>query len=236
MRDYSRDYLLLVTRNGLVKKTPLREFEEVRRNGKIAFRLDGTEDSNGRGAAPEDALIAARLATNDTHVLLVSSNGYAIRFRIDDLREASRMSGGVRGMRLAPGAHVVGAETIEDGEDLLVVTARGLGKRTAVDEYPVQGRGGQGVKTLRLTDRTGPIAACRLVREGQELLVISRDGVVIRTDVASISRQGRDTQGVRIMQVGENDTVAAIAVISVGDVPANGRRNSRARANGRSGR
>jgi len=234
VRDYSRDYLVLATRNGLVKKTPLREFEEVRRNGKIAFRLDGPEDGNGRGAAPEDALIAARLATNDTHILLVSSNGYAIRFRIDDLREASRTSGGVRGMRLAPGAHVVGAETVEDGEDLLVVTARGLGKRTPVDEYPVQGRGGQGVKTLRLTDRTGPIAACRLVREGQELLVVSSDGVVIRTNVASISRQGRDTQGVRIMQVDENDAVAAIAVISVGEPEPRARRTPRARAsNGR---
>lgn len=230
-RNYARDYLLLVTRNGLVKKTPLREFEEVRRNGKIAFRLEGTESggTNGR-EGPSDALIAARLATNDTHVVLVSSNGYAIRFRINELREASRTSGGVRGMRLAPGAYIVGAETVEDGEDLLVVTARGLGKRTPIEEYPVQGRGGQGVKTLRLSARTGPIAAARLVREGQELLVISQDGVVIRTDVGSISRQSRDTQGVRVMQVGENDAVAAIAVVTVGTGEnANARRRARRR-------
>lgn len=226
VRDYSRDYLVLATRNGLVKKTPLREFEEVRRNGKIAFRLDHeAEGESGRSAFP-DALIAARFATNDTHLLMVSSNGYAIRFRIDDLREASRTSGGVRGIRLAPGARVVGVETVDDGEDLLVVTTRGLGKRTSIDEYPVQGRGGQGVKTLRLTPRTGEVAACRLVREDQEVLVVSADGVVIRTDVKSISRQGRDTQGVSIMKVGANDAVASIAVVPRG--PRNGDADSSA--------
>jgi len=237
VRDFSRDYMVLATRNGLVKKTPLREFAEVRRNGKLAMRLEGRDES-GRGAASADSLIAARVATNDTHVIMVSSDGFAIRFKIDDLREASRMSGGVRGIRLQNGERVVGVETVDDGEDLLVVTEKGYGKRTRVSEYPLQGRGGKGVKTLRITPRTGKIAAARLVRPEQEILVVSADGVVIRTPVRDVSRQGRDTQGVRIMQVGENDRVAAVAVVTVDDAngagaAAQGAGRQRGRKNGR---
>ena len=159
-------------RAGVIKKTLLKEFEEVRRNGKIAMRLDAG-----------DQLIAARIATNESHVLLVSSAGQAIRFKIDDLREASRTSGGVRGMKLAKGGYVVGVETIDDGDQLLAITERGFGKRTRLCEYPLQGRGGQGVKTLNITDRTGDVAACRIVQPGQELMLVSQDGIVIRTKV-----------------------------------------------------
>ncbi|MBN9494362.1 DNA gyrase subunit A, partial [bacterium] len=181
--------------------------EEVRRNGKIAMRLDDG-----------DQLIAARLASNESHVLMVSSAGQAIRFKIDDLREASRTSGGVRGMRLAKGGYIVCVETIDPEttvQQLLTITQNGFGKRTAVAEYPLQGRGGQGVKTLNITDKTGNVAACRIVEPGQELMLVSRDGIVIRTRVDSISLLGRNTQGVTVMRVGEGDEVASIAAFTM---------------------
>jgi DNA gyrase subunit A len=206
VKDYSRDFMLLATRNGIIKKTPLKEFEEVRRNGKIAMRIDDG-----------DQVIAARLAKNDTQVLLVSSEGMAIRFKIDDLREASRSSGGVRGMRLTRGGYVVGVETLDDGVHLLAITERGFGKRTSVDEYPVHGRGGQGVKTLNITDKTGNVAACRMVTPHMDLMIASRDGIVIRTKVESISLLGRNTQGVTVMRVGEGDQVASIAAFTMQD-------------------
>jgi len=209
VQSYDNDYILLATRNGVIKKTLLSEFEEVRRNGKIAMRLDDG-----------DQLIAARLASNESHVLMVSSAGQAIRFKIDDLREASRTSGGVRGMKLAKGGYIVCVETIDPEttvQQLLTITQNGFGKRTLVGEYPLQGRGGQGVKTLNITDKTGNVAACRIVQPGQELMLVSRDGVVIRTRVDSISLLGRNTQGVTVMRVGEGDEVASIAAFTMQD-------------------
>ncbi|MFN8508605.1 MAG: DNA gyrase subunit A [Dehalococcoidia bacterium] len=222
VQDYDRDFILLATRMGEIKKTKLSEFAEVRRNGKIAMRLDDG-----------DQLIAARVATNETNVLLVSSEGQAIRFKIDDLRDASRISGGVRGMKLPDGGYVVGVDTLDDGAHLLIISERGFGKRTAISEYPVQGRGGQGVKTLNITDRTGKVAACRVVDPAQQLLLVSRDGIVIRTRVDSISLIGRNTQGVSVMSVAEGDQVASIAVFLMQDervAPARAARNGRSEA------
>ncbi len=208
VKDYERDFILLATSEGVIKKTRLAEFAEVRRNGKIAMRLDDG-----------DQLIAARMAKDESHVLLVSSDGQAIRFKIDDLRDASRTSGGVRGMKLTKGGYVVGVETIDDGDQLLIISERGFGKRTLISEYRLTGRGGQGVKTLNITDRTGNVAACRIVAPGQELMLVSKDGIVIRTSVNSISLLGRVTQGVTIMRVGEGDQVSSIAAFTMDDGP-----------------
>ncbi len=206
IKSYDADFILLATRLGEIKKTSLKDFEEVRRNGKIAMDLE-----------PDDQLIAARLATNETHVILVSSEGQAIRFKIDDLRQASRTSGGVRGMKLANGGYVVGVETLDDGDQLLIISEKGFGKRTRVEEYPVQGRGGQGVKTLNITERTGKVAACRMVGPGQDLMLVTREGIVVRTRVDSISLIGRNTQGVTVMKVSEGDQVASIAAFTMTD-------------------
>jgi DNA gyrase subunit A len=209
VKDYTGAFMLLATRNGVIKKTKLSEFEEVRRNGKIAMRLDDG-----------DQLIAAHIATDETHVLLISSEGQAIRFKIDDLRDASRTSGGVRGMRLPPGGYVVGVETVEGGPDLLIISERGSGKRTDLEEYPVHNRGGQGVRTLNVTDRTGKVAACKVVHPDQQLMLVSREGIVIRTRVETISRIGRNTQGVSVFSVAEGDQVASIATFWMeGDEP-----------------
>ncbi len=206
VKDYAKDFLLLATRDGVIKKTKLSEFEEVRRNGKIAMRLDET-----------DQLIAVKIATDNTEVVLVSSEGQAIRFKIDDLRDASRTSGGVRGMKLPAGGYVVGVESTDEGPDLLIISEKGFGKRTSLAEYPVQGRGGQGVRTLNVTDRTGKVAACKTVEAEQHLLLVSIGGIVIRTRVDSISRIGRNTQGVTVMVVGEGDQVASIAAFALQD-------------------
>ncbi|GMV85759.1 MAG: DNA gyrase subunit A [Dehalococcoidia bacterium] len=221
IKSYDADFILLATRLGEIKKTLLKDFEEVRRNGKIAMDLE-----------PDDQLIAARLATNETHVILVSSEGQAIRFKIDDLRQASRTSGGVRGMKLAKGGYVVGVETLDDGEQLLIISEKGFGKRTRVEEYPVQGRGGQGVKTLNITERTGKVAACRMVGPGQDLMLVTREGIVVRTRVDQISLIGRNTQGVTVMKVAEGDQVASIAAFTMTDQAAARRAAENGNGNG----
>ena len=210
VKDYEHDFMVLATRQGQAKKTPLKEFEEVRRNGKIAMRLDDG-----------DELIAARLASEASDVVLVSSDGQAIRFGVRELRSASRVSGGVRGLKLKGDAYVVGAEAVHpeaaQPEQLVVITERGFGKRTEMEQYPVKGRGGQGVRTLNITPKTGNVAAVRMVAPNQELMLVSEDGILIRTKVDSISLLGRNTQGVTVMKVGETDRVASIANFDPGD-------------------
>ena len=207
VKDYEHDFLVLATRLGQAKKTPLKEFEEVRRNGKIAMRLDDG-----------DELIGARLAREGDDLALISSDGQAIRFAVRELRSASRISGGVRGIRLRDGAWVVGAEAVEaDGQQMLAITERGFGKRTELEQYPRKGRGGQGVRTLNITEKTGNVAAVRLVAPGQELMLVTEDGILIRTQVDTISLLGRNTQGVTVMKVGENDRVASIANFDPGN-------------------
>src|SRR5581483_1332887 len=197
--------MLLATKKGEIKKTPLKEFESVRRAGLIAM---GLEDG--------DELVFARLAKDNDHVVLVSSQGKAIRFGIGDLRSASRMSGGVRGMKISDTDDaVVAMEVVEEGAMLLTLSETGLGKRTDFSEYPPHGRGGQGVLTHNVTARTGRVVAARAVKANQQLMVISQSGIVMRTTVESISKVGRSAQGVHVMNVGQGDAVAEIAVIDL---------------------
>ena len=202
--DFSRDSMVLATAGGDVKRTPLEQFESVRRAGLIAMKLK-------RG----DSLIAAHGAADGHDALLISSGGRAIRFPVGSLRVASRASGGVRGMRLRTGERVVGLVIDTDGEDLLVVSEQGVGKRTPIAEYPTKGRGGKGMVTFRVTDRSGPLAVARAVTTGQEIILVSRDGIVMRTHAETISQQGRGTQGVAVMNIGEGDTLAALALIDL---------------------
>ena len=205
VKDFSRDSMVLATSGGQVKRTPLEQFASVRRAGLIAMRLDAN-----------DQLVAARAARDEDDVLIVSSGGRAIRFNVGKLRIASRASGGVRGMRLKDEATVIALVVSTDGDDLLVVTEHGAGKRTPMDQYPLKGRGGQGVLTFRLSDRTGPISVARAVRADQEVILVSRDGIVMRTRAETISQQGRSTQGVAVMNIGDDDAVAALAQIDLG--------------------
>jgi DNA gyrase subunit A len=231
-QSFDSDFMLLATKRGEIKKTPLSEFESVRRAGLIAMGLE-----------QGDELVFARLARDDDEVVMVSSQGKAIRFAVSELRSASRASGGVRGMRIGADDEVVALEVVESSSMLLTISETGLGKRTDFSEYPRHARGGQGVLTHNVTVRTGRVVAARAVKDDDELMVISTSGIVIRTSVGTISKVGRSTQGVQVMHPPAGDSVASVAVIDLSKPPpasengngasSNGRRVRRTGSNGR---
>ncbi|GCE05393.1 DNA gyrase subunit A [Dictyobacter aurantiacus] len=200
-KGISRDVLIVATKKGEVKKTSMSEFEVVRRQGLIAMNLED-----------DDELIGAKMAAKGDDVLLITARGQAIRFCVDDLRLASRTSGGVRGIRLDQDDRVVSLNLVKADSELLIVTEYGFGKRTPVDEYPRHNRGGSGVITSRISDKTGLVATARVVTDqDSDLMIISASGVVIRTDVNTIKISGRATQGVILMHVNKNDSIVAVA-------------------------
>ncbi len=200
-KGVSRDFMIVATKKGEVKKTAMSEFEVVRRSGLIAMNLE-----------EDDELIGAKLAHADDDVLLITAHGKAIRFTVAELRSASRMSGGVRGIRLSDGDIMVSLNLTPLGSQLLVVTENGYGKRTPIKDYPTHTRGGGGVITSKVTDKTGAVATARVITDkDNDLMIISAVGVVIRTDVSTIHVAGRATQGVRLMNLGEGDKVVAVA-------------------------
>jgi DNA gyrase subunit A len=201
----------MATANGEVKKTPLKDFKEVRKNGKIAMDLD-------KG----DGFVAAKLVHETDEVVLVTSNGQAIRFQVKELRSASRTSGGVRGISLARGGKVVAMEVVQPNHELFTITEKGFGKRTPYPDYPRKHRGGMGVRNYDITPKTGPVVAARTVDATQELIVISRDGIVIRTRMDSIRMTGRAAQGVSVINVAPGDSVASLATINMGTLNGNG--------------
>jgi len=205
IRDYDKDYMVMATAEGEVKKTPLADFKEVRRNGKIAMDLE-------KG----DEFIAAKLVHEDDEVVMITSNGQATRFPVGELRSASRTSGGVRGIKLAKGGKVVSLEVVTPGCELFSITENGYGKRTPFEDYPAHHRGGQGVRNYEITKKTGPVVASRTVSAAQELIVISKDGIVIRTRMDSIRMTGRSAQGVSVISVAPGDIVASLATIDMG--------------------
>src|SRR5229473_990280 len=200
-KGVSRDFMIVATKKGEVKKTAMDEFEVVRRSGLIAMDLE-----------EDDELIGAKLAHADDDVLMISAKGKAIRFTVAELRSASRTSGGVRGIRLAKGDRVVSLNLTPRDSELLAVTENGYGKCTPIDDYPTQTRGGGGVITLRVTEKSGPVATARVIYEhDNDLMIISAGGVVIRMDVDNIIRGGRATQGRRMMNLDDGDKVVAVA-------------------------
>ena len=203
---HSRDFMVMATKRGEVKKTSLDEFAVVRSLGLIAMDLE-----------PGDELIGARLVGASDQVMLISERGQAIRFEVAELRAASRTSGGVRGIRLDEHDSVTTLCAVQPDAEVLVVTTRGYGKRTPIAEYPTHGRGGGGVITARLTDKTGSVAAARILTEtDRDLMLISAEGTVIRTDWKSVAQCGRATQGVRLMNMASGDHVVA-ATTMLGD-------------------
>jgi len=197
---FDQDSLLMATKLGEIKRTPLSEFAAVRRNGLIAMNLE-----------PSDELISAKLARAIDHVVLITREGQCNRFAVRDLRAASRTSGGVRGIRLSGGDALVAMELVVPGGQLLTVSANGYGKRTPFDQYAAHARGTSGMANFKITDKTGPVVAARAVNGTRELMIISTEGVVLRTTVDSIRITGRSAQGVHIMNIGPNDSVASIA-------------------------
>ncbi len=204
-RTYSEGrYLLFSTRKGLVKKTEFKAYDTVlKADGIIALKIrDG------------DELIGVKLTDGDDDILLVSRNGSAVRFSERDVRPMGRDTTGVAGMKLRPGDEVISVNIARDDQDLLVVTQNGFGKRTRVEEYPAKGRGTMGVLTVRYTEARGRLAGAMIVKDGYEVMLISQDGTVIRQPAEGISRMGRATQGVRVMNLREGDQVSSIARVS----------------------
>jgi len=200
-KGISRDFMIVATKKGEVKKTPMDEFEVVRRNGLIAMKLED-----------DDELIGAKLAHAEDDVLLITAQGRAARFSVSELRSASRMSGGVRGIRLAQGDILVSLNLAPEEDALLVVSEYGYGKRTPISEYPRHSRGGGGVMAMRVTEKSGNIATARVITErDNDLMIISASGVVIRTDVNLVKTSSRVTQGVHLMNLNDGDTVVAVA-------------------------
>lgn len=199
-------YLLMATCRGEVKKTALARFASVRSSGLIAMDLE-------KG----DELAAACLGTDPDDVILVTQNGQSIKFAVSSLRASLRTSGGVRALRLIADDQVVSIDIAYADAFLLIVTAGGYGKLTAINDYPCQHRAGSGVRTFRTTDKTGEVAAAKVVTQSQQLMIISADGIITRTPVREkdprkgITVQGRSTQGVRLMRLGASDSVVAIA-------------------------
>jgi len=198
---YDDRYLVMVTRQGTVKKTALSEFDSPR-NGIIGITL-----------AEDDDLVDVFLTDGQRELVLVTAQGQAIRFNEDEVRPMGRAAQGVRGIRLDEGDQVVAAGEVSPGGDLLVITANGYGKRTPLDQYRRTARGGKGIRTLHLTEKTGPVIAARVVSPDEEVMLISSKGVMIRIAVKEVSVQGRVTQGVRLMRLDEDETVAAAGVL-----------------------
>ncbi|MDQ6772319.1 MAG: DNA gyrase subunit A [Candidatus Dormibacteraeota bacterium] len=203
--DDAARYMLMVTRRGVIKKTRTQEYANVRRNGLIAMNLQ-----------PGDELLAVTPTSGEDDILIASQLGKAVRFHEREVRAMGRDTQGVIGMRLGRGDLVAGMGVAQAGAELLVVTERGYGKRTPLAEYPLHHRGGQGVFTLKITDRVGRLATLRVTDDPEEeILLISAQGMVLRTSVGSIARIGRQTQGVTVMRVAAGDAIVALATVGV---------------------
>jgi DNA gyrase subunit A len=197
-------YMLMVTKNGYIKKTAMAEYANVRRNGLIAINLQ-----------EGDELDWVTPTSGSDEVIIATEQGKAIRFAETEVRAMGRDTQGVIGIKLSKGDAVAGMATVVEGGDLLVITQRGYGKRTPLAEYPIKHRAGQGVFTLKVTDRVGKLSALRVVRDPEEeILVITASGMVLRTQVGAISRIGRQTQGVIVMRLAPDDQVVAIAPVA----------------------
>ncbi len=199
------EFLMFATKHGMVKKTAIQAYDRSRRDGIIAINL-----------RDDDELISVRRVKTGEKVMMVSTAGKAIKWDESEARPMGRDTMGVKGMTIKPGEAVLGMEIAPHEAELFVVTERGYGKRTPVGEYPEHHRGGQGVKTIQVTPKKGPLAGMKIVGAAHELMLISEEGVVIRVKADDISKLGRSTQGVKVMNVAETDHVCAIARVAAG--------------------
>lgn len=203
IKEFSaRKYLFMATEKGIVKKTELTDFDTARKAGLIAITLDEDDD-----------LIGVRLTNGEQHILLGTREGLSIQFSEKDVRDMGRNAHGVKGISLNEEDAVVSMDTVKKDGEVLTVTEEGYGKRTPVSEYRNQTRGGKGIINTKVTDKTGKVVGLKVVRPGQELMLITIDGVVIRIDIDEISVISRNTQGVKLMNVGDSDRVVALASV-----------------------
>ncbi|RKY37890.1 MAG: DNA gyrase subunit A, partial [Candidatus Omnitrophota bacterium] len=202
-----KEYIFMATQKGLIKRTQLSLFSNLRRSGIFAINLTG-----------EDKLIGAAVATSGSEAVLITRKGFAIRFKVREIRPTGRKSAGVRGVKLTKGDGVVGMVVLNGGikkKDFYILTAteRGYAKRTHIDAYRTQSRAGKGIVNIKLTPKIGEVIAGTLVGQNDEVMCITQKGVLIRVKVESIRETGRITQGVKIINLGEDDRLASIVRI-----------------------
>jgi DNA gyrase subunit A len=200
--EYDKGYLIMGTKNGIIKKTELKEFKNIRRNGLIAINL-----------REEDELLKVKVTRGDAEIIIVTQGGYAIRFSEKDVRPMGRTATGVKAVTLRDGDIAVTMDIVVPEQELLVVSENGYGKRTPMDEYGIQTRGGKGLKTYKITEKTGRLVGARVVKEDDELMLINSNGVAIRINVSDISVTSRATMGVRLMRTLDEEQIVALAKI-----------------------
>ena len=199
--DSESAYLLFVTKNGLVKRTAMSEFDSIRQNGKIAITL-----------REFDELVGVKETTGDDEIIIAGSNGKAVRFHESDIRPMGRTASGVKGFNV-DGSIVVGAATSKEGTHLLAVSEHGYGKRTAIDEYRLTTRGAKGVKTINITNKTGELVSVRAVNGDEDAMIVTNTGIIIRISVGDIGIYSRNTQGVKLINVANDESVAKVAIV-----------------------
>ena len=197
-------YLFMATKKGIVKKTQLSEFSSMMKRGLVAIKLD-----------KDDELIGVKFTEGERYIILGTAHGMAIAFAEEEVRSMGRATRGVRGITLKKGDRVIGMDKLRKGAEILTVSAEGIGKRTPAEEYRPQGRGGKGLVNMKVTEKTGEVVGIKVVTPDQELLLITTDGIVIRTNVDDIRSIGRNTQGVILMKTKEDDRVAALATVTI---------------------
>lgn len=199
-------YLFFTTRHGIVKRTRVKEFANIRQNGLKALNLKD-----------EDELINVLLTEEDTDIIIGTKFGYAVRFNQSAVRGMSRIATGVKGVNLREGDTVVGASVITDQDEVLIITEKGFGKRTVATEYPTKGRGGKGMKTANVVEKNGPLSGLLTVKGDEDLMIITDTGVMIRTNVANISQTGRSTMGVKVMRLDQDAKIVTFTTVAAAE-------------------
>ena len=199
-------YLFFTTRHGIVKRTSVKEFANIRQNGLKALNLKD-----------EDELINVLLTEEETDIIIGTKFGYAVRFNQSAVRGMSRIATGVKGVNLREGDTVVGASVITDQDEVLIITEKGYGKRTVATEYPTKGRGGKGMKTANVAEKNGPLSGLLTVKGDEDLMIITDTGVMIRTNVANISQTGRSTMGVKVMRLDQDAKIVTFTTVAAAE-------------------
>ncbi|MQQ31225.1 DNA gyrase subunit A [Streptococcus mitis] len=199
-------YLFFTTRHGIVKRTSVKEFANIRQNGLKALNLKD-----------EDELINVLLTEEDTDIIIGTKFGYSVRFNQSAVRGMSRIATGVKGVNLRDGDTVVGASVITDQDEVLIITEKGFGKRTVATEYPTKGRGGKGMQTAKITEKNGSLAGLMTVKGDEDLMIITDTGVMIRTNVANISQTGRSTMGVKVMRLDQDAKIVTFTTVAAAE-------------------
>ena len=198
------EYLVMATKNGMIKKTRVREYDNIRKNGLNAIVL-----------REDDRLIDVRIAREDDDIFMTTRKGMSIHFLLNDVRNTGRTSMGVMGMRLNAGDEVIGMQTGSEGSDVLIVSEFGMGKRTPIDEYKIQKRGGKGLISYKISEKTGDVIGMKLISDEEEIIMITSEGIIIQIRCSDISEIGRNTSGVKLVDVDRENEVTVASVAKV---------------------